>query len=135
MNVSAATRDASQQGETTVRATNLEVAIAAPSQSSMLASAADKLRPVNVITERVLQLRALTESADVQSARAALRRYLRGGEITLMPDGDAYLARAEFVPLALLAHDNKTTPSEANQGGRCQSVVARGGFEPPTFGL
>jgi hypothetical protein len=44
-----------------------------------------RLPPVDLITERVLQLRALAESSDVQSARAALRRYFKGGEITLTP--------------------------------------------------
>jgi len=39
----------------------------------------------------------------VDGARAALRRYLKGGTITLTPEpfGDAqpYVARAEFIPL------------------------------------
>ena len=93
-----------------------------------------RLPPVDLITERVLRLRALAESDDVQSARTALRRYLKGGEITLTPDGATYVARAEFMPLALLA-DDAETPSAGDQGGRCPRVVARGGFEPPTFGL
>ena len=98
-----------------------------------VASAPIRLPPVAVLTERVLQLRTLAESSDIQGAREALRRFFKGGEIALVPDGDTYVARAEFMPLALLA--DKTTPSEANQGGRWLSVVARGGFEPPTFGL
>jgi len=93
-----------------------------------------RLPPVAILTERVLQLRTFAAASNIQGAREALRRYLKGGEISLIPDGDAYVARAEFMPLALLA-DIKTTPSEFSPGGRCQSVVARGGFEPPTFGL
>ena len=65
------------------------------------------------------------------SRAAALRRYLKGGEITLTPDGDSYIARAEFLPLVFLM-EKRETPSE---GGRCLRVVARAGFEPTTFGL
>jgi hypothetical protein len=90
-----------------------------------MANAPIRLPTVAILTERVFQLRALAESSDMQSARAALRRLPQGGEITLIPDGDAYVAHAEFMPLALLAND-KTTPSEFSPGGRCQSVVARG---------
>jgi len=43
---------------------------------------------------------ALKESADVDGARAPLRRYLKDGQITLTPeafgDAQAYTARAEF---------------------------------------
>ena len=102
------------------------------------ADAPIRLPPADLIRERVLALRALTESSDVDGARAALRRYLKGGEITLTPelfgDGQAYTARAEFLPLVLLT-ENAATPSEGDQGGRCLRVDARGGFEPPTFGL
>src|SRR5690349_13574462 len=87
---------------------------------------------------RVFELRALAESSDVQSARAALRNYIKGGTITTTPesfgDGQAYVARAEFLPLVLLTQD-AATPSELEPGGRCPRWVARGGFEPPTFGL
>jgi hypothetical protein len=48
----------------------------------------------------VLALSALTDSSDVDGARTALRRYLKGGEITLTPepfgDSQAYVARAEL---------------------------------------
>jgi len=37
------------------------------------------------MTERVLALRALPQLSDVDGARADLRRYLKGGEITLTP--------------------------------------------------
>lgn len=47
-------------------------------------------------------------------------------------DGLAYVARGEFMPLALLV-DKAATPSV--EGRRCPPWVARGGFEPPTFGL
>jgi hypothetical protein len=88
--------------------------------------------------ERVFQLRALTESSAVHGARAALRTYFKDGTITMTPepfgDGQAYVARAEFLPLVLLTQ-NAGTPSELSLGGRCPRWVARGGFEPPTFGL
>ena len=91
-----------------------------------------RLPPVDLITERVLSLRALTESPDVEGARAALRRYLKNGEIALTPaphgDGQAYVARAEILPLVLLA-ENAATPSELALGGRCPRVVARGRFD------
>ena len=90
-----------------------------------------QLPPVDLITERVLGLKALTGSPDIEGARDALKRYLKGGTITLSPDGDTYVARAEFLPLVFLM-DKRATPS---RGGRCLRVVARGGFEPPTFGL
>jgi hypothetical protein len=97
-----------------------------------------QLPPVDLITERVLGLKALTESPDVEGARAALGRYLKGGLITVTPepfgDGQAYVARAEFLPLVFLT-DKAATPSELGAGGRCPRWVARGGFEPPTFGL
>jgi hypothetical protein len=70
---------------------------------------------VTVITERVLQLRALAESNDVQSARAALRRYLKGGEITLTPDDDTYVARAEFMPLCRASPSQGATISSAGK--------------------
>ncbi len=64
-----------------------------------------RLPPVDLLTERVLQLRALAESSDVHGARAALRSYVRDGTITLTPephgDGLAYVARGELMPLAL----------------------------------
>jgi site-specific DNA recombinase len=102
------------------------------------ADAPIRLPPVDLITERVLALRALTESPDVDGARATLRRYLKGGEITLTPEHfegrETYVARAEFLPLVFLT-ENAETPSKGYQGGRCPRSVARGGFEPPTFGL
>ena len=102
------------------------------------ADAPIQLPPADLITERVLALRALTESADVEGARAALRRYLKGSEIILTPerfgDRETYVARAEFMPLVMLA-DKAETPSQGDPGGSCLRLVARGGFEPPTFGL
>ncbi len=90
-----------------------------------------RLPPADLITERVLALRALTESSDVDGARAALRRYLKGGEITLSPRGFRgprnYVARAEFLPLVFLT-ENAATPSESYQGGRCPRWGARGRF-------
>jgi site-specific DNA recombinase len=88
------------------------------------AEAPIRLPPVDLITERVLALRA-----DVEGGRAALRRYLKGGEITLTPESfegrETYVARAEFLPLVFLT-ENATTPSEGYQGGRCPRRVARG---------
>jgi len=95
------------------------------------ADAPIQLPPADLITERVLALRALTESSDVQGARAALRRYLKGGEITLTPerfgDHETYVARAEFMPLVMLA-DKAETPSQGDPGGSCLRLVARGRY-------
>jgi site-specific DNA recombinase len=117
---------------------NAEQERAAISDLRELASAPIRLPPVDLLTERVFSLRALAESADVQRARTALRSYFKGGTITMTPephgDGQAYVARGEFMPLALLA-ENAATPSELEPGGRCPRVVARVGFEPTTFGL
>ncbi len=103
-----------------------------------MASAPIRLPPVDLLTERVFALRALSDSPDIQSARTALRSYFKDGTITMTPephgDGQAYVARGDFMPLALLTAD-AATPSELEPGGRCPRVVARGGFEPPTFGL
>jgi len=55
------------------------------------------------------------------------------GTLTREPFGDAqaYVARAEFMPLVMLS-ENAATPSEGYQGGRvalgCPSGVARGRF-------
>ena len=110
----------------------------AVSELQAQADAPIRLPPVELITERVLALKALTESADVDGARATLRRYLKDGEITLTPeafgDAQAYTARAEFLPLVMLT-DKAETPSQFALGGSCPRLVARGGFEPPTFGL
>jgi hypothetical protein len=95
------------------------------------ASAPIRLPPVDLLTERVFALRALVESEDVQSARAALQRYFKGSIIAMTPephgDGQAYVARGDFMPLALLA-DQAETPSELSLGGRCPRVVARGRY-------
>ncbi len=94
-----------------------------------LSSAPIRLPPLDLLTERVLSLRALTESKDMQSARTALRTYFKDGTITMTPephgDGFAYVARGDFMPLALLA-DKVETPSE---GGRCPRVVAGGRYD------
>jgi len=89
-----------------------------------VASAPIRLPPVDLLTERVFDLRALAESKDVQSARRALRSYFKGGTPEPHGDGQAYVARGEFMPLALLA-DGAGTPSELSLGGRCPRVVAR----------
>jgi hypothetical protein len=97
-----------------------------------LAGAPIRLPPADVVTQRVLELRALADSSNIQGARAALRRYFKDGHITLTPEAGSYVARGEFLPLMLLT-DKAATPSD--EGGRCPRWVARGGFEPPTFGL
>jgi hypothetical protein len=101
-----------------------------------VASAPVRLPPADLLTERVFSLRALAESSDVQSARTALKSYFKGATITMTPephgDGQVYVARGEFMPLALLT-DKAATPSELEAGGRCPPWVARGGLEPPTF--
>ena len=94
-------------------------------------SAPVRLPPVDLLSERVFALRALAESTDVQGARTALRSYVKDGTITMTPephgDGLAYVARGEFMPLALLTAD-AATPSELEPGGRCPRVVARGRY-------
>lgn len=59
-----------------------------------VAAAPIRLPPIDLLTERVLSLRALTESPDLQSARTALRSYFKNGTITMTPephgDGFAY---------------------------------------------
>jgi len=45
----------------------------------------------------------------------ARQQLLKGGEITLIPYGDTYIARAKFMPLALLA-DNKCSCAGAQRG-------------------
>jgi site-specific DNA recombinase len=105
------------------------------------AQAPIRLPPLDLLTERVFALRALAESEDVQTARAALQSYFQSGTITMTPEahgeGLAYVARGNFMPLALLVDQaNKAkTPSEREPGERCSRVVARVGFEPTTFGL
>jgi len=105
----------------------------AVSELQAQADAPIRLPPVELITERVLALKALTESADVDGARATLRRYLKDGQVTLTPepfgDAQAYTARAEFLPLVMLT-DKAETPSQIALGGSCPRLVARGRFEP-----
>jgi hypothetical protein len=84
-------------------------------------------------------VRSLADSANVVRARAQLARYFRDGAITLTPEAgpdgkETNVARGDFMPLVLLT-ENAATPSELEPGGRCPRSVARGGFEPPTFGL
>jgi hypothetical protein len=101
----------------------------AVSELQAQADAPIRLPPVELITERVLGLKALTESADVDGARATLRRYLKDGQITLTPepfgDAQAYTTRAEFLPLVMLT-DKAETPSQIALGGSCPRLVARG---------
>jgi hypothetical protein len=81
----------------------------------------------------VLAPRALTESPDVDGARAALRRYLKGGEITLTPERfegrETYVARAEFLPL-VMPTENAATPSEGDQGGWDTASSCAGVIQP-----
>jgi hypothetical protein len=92
------------------------------------ADAPIRLPPIDLLTERVFQLRALVESEDVQRARTTLQGYFQGGAITMTPEpyGDslAYVARGDFMPLA----DKTGTPSDQVSGGRCPRVVARVGL-------
>jgi len=96
------------------------------------AEAPIRLRPVELITDRVIAVRALADSENVQQARARLSRYFRDGAITLTPelgaDGEeAYVARGDLMPLVFLT-ENAATPSELAPGGRCLRSVARGRF-------
>jgi len=89
-----------------------------------------RLPPVDLLTDRVLALKALTDSPDVERARAVLGRYFRDKAITLTPevgpDGcQAYVARAEFLPVVFLT-ENAETPSKFSPGGSCPRWVARG---------
>jgi hypothetical protein len=74
-------------------------------------SAPIRLPPLDLLTERVFALRALAETEDVQAARAALQSYFAGSTITMTPEphgeGQAYVARGNFMPLALLVDQNR----------------------------
>ena len=96
------------------------------------ADAPIQLPDIAGISQRVQALDAL--GRDVGPAREALKRYLKGGTITCTPDDDRFVARAELLPLEILL---STKNEDSGQLGADQSprVVARGGFEPPTFGL
>ena len=74
-------------------------------------------------------------SADPVTLREKLRRVFVGGRILLHPQADGtYLAEGTMLPMIVLAETTKS-PTE-NRGFRVvQRSVARGGFEPPTFGL
>ena len=89
---------------------------------SAQAKAPIRLPPVDRLTERVFQLRALAKSQDVQAARTTLQGYFQGGAITMTPEthgeGQAYTARGDFMPLALLT-DKTETPPKLVLGGRC----------------
>jgi hypothetical protein len=56
------------------------------STNKAFASAPIRLPPVDLLTERVLSLRALVDSPDVQSARTAFRGYFKNGTITMTPE-------------------------------------------------
>jgi len=89
-------------------------------------------RPSTSSPKRVLALRALTESPDVDGARAALRRYLKGGEITLTPElfegRETYVARAEFLPLVF--PDRKCSNTLRELPGRALSTLGCAGAIP-----
>ncbi len=90
--------------------------------------------PQELAEDRILVLDALrdAEGDDVPAAREQLRRLLKGGSIVLTPETGVYVARAELLLEAVL-RDKSSTPAAG--GGRSPRLVARGGFEPPTFGL
>ena len=90
--------------------------------------------PQELVEDRILTLDALNEAhGDVLAAREQLRRLFVGGAVTLTPEDGVYVARAELLLEAVL-REKTSTPAQGG-GGRCPRVVARGGFEPPTFGL
>jgi site-specific DNA recombinase len=67
--------------------------------------------------------------SDTHRGREELRELFKDGLITLVPQpGGFYVARSEVLPLVLI-----TRPPP--EGGGTRRLVARGGFEPPTFGL
>jgi hypothetical protein len=73
-------------------------------------------------------------AGDTVRGREELRELFKDGLITLVPQpGGYYVARSAVLPLVLIT---KPPPEETRGGGfGTQSLVARGGFEPPTFGL
>jgi len=98
------------------------------------ASAPLELPTVQGLADRVQQLNALLDGGPVEPRREALRRYLKGGSILLHPQPDrTYIARAELLPLAAFLEAEAETPPGGRR--RYPHLVARGGFEPPTFGL
>ncbi len=59
-----------------------------------------RLPDAHALIARVQSLEALAASDDVEGAREALRRYLKGGAISCTPEATGYVARAELIPLA-----------------------------------
>ena len=77
----------------------------------------------------------LAESKDVQTAHITLQNNFQAAP---EPHGDglAYVARGDFMPLAVLIDQDKArTPSEPESGGRCSRVVARGRYPAWATGI
>ena len=66
------------------------------------AGAPIRLPAIDELTRRVQGLNALFAEDGVERGREVLRRYLRGGAIRCVPEGERYMARAELLPLAML---------------------------------
>ena len=88
-------------------------------EGKVRATAPVPLAAIDQLTKRVLSLVDLLESQEPERAREALRRYLRGGQITLTQEQGVYIARAELVPLKV-ALDH-----ESSGNLRCPELVAR----------
>ena len=105
--------------------------------ASLRAAAASpaRLTAPDELVRRVFELDAVFRE-DVVTGREALRRYLKGGTIRMVPQADGtYLARAELMPLVVMLGTEKETAPRREPRGRCPVMVAGAGFEPTTFGL
>lgn len=89
---------------------------------------ADLLR--EIATARALEMREALAGAPSEM-RDALRALLRDRRIRVYPDAEKRFRIEGILELAL----ESTTPGSLAETGRRQSVVAGGGFEPPTSGL
>lgn len=85
----------------------------------------------DAIVERSLDLERIIATDPVRG-RERLRRLFEGGQLALVPEGDgAYRAEGRLFPLGLLLESGG--PDKSQSCG--PALVARGGIEPPTFGL
>lgn len=91
-----------------------------------------RLPNVGDIAARVQGLDALAEPGNVDAARDALRRYLKGGAITCSAEGGRYVARAELLPLVMLDGPDMGNPAGLEAGRGCPRLVARGRYAGST---
>ncbi len=87
------------------------------------------------MAERALGLKRLFEGNPIE-VREALRRYFVDGRIVVTPVAEGYyVAEGQFLPLVALTYSTLDSAPFWGAEPRGTLVVARGGFEPPTFGL